>query len=201
MVHMPDAVDNGIAHIEVAGGQINLGPEGIAVILKFPGPHPGEQVQALFNGTVPPGRLGWGIHIPAVFLKLLRGQLTDIGQALFNKLHGVFVVLFKVVGAVVEPVSPVKTQPVNILLDGFDELHILLGRIGVIHPEVAQAAVFLGGAEIDDQRLAVTDVQITVGLRRKPGMDGLTGKLSAGGNILIDKGVDEILALCNLSHR
>ena len=201
MVHMPDAVDNGVAHIEVAGGKVNFGPEGITVILKFAGTHPGEQVQAFLYGPVPPGGLGRGIYIAPVFLELLGGQLADVGQALLDQLNSVFVVLFKVVGTVVEPITPVKTQPVNILLDGFDKLHILFGRIGVIHPQIAHSAVFLGSSEIDDQSLAVTDVQIAIWLRRKPGMDRLPGILPAGGNVLINKRVDEILALCNFSHR
>ena len=201
MVHMPDAVENGVAHIEVAGGKVDFGTEGVTVILKFAGTHPGEEVQALLHGPVPPGRLGRGVHIAPVFLELLGGQLADVGQALFDQLHSVFIVLFKVVGTIEEPITPVKAQPVNILLDGLNELHILLGRIGVIHPQVAHAAVLFGGAEINDQGLAVTDVQIAIWLRRKPGMDRLPGILPAGGNVLINKRVDEILALCNFSHR
>ena len=62
----------------------------------------------------------------------------------------------------------------DILLDGVHILGVLLGGVGVVHAQVAQAAVTLGGAEVDAQGLAVTDVQIAVGLRRKPGVNGLS---------------------------
>ena len=46
----------------------------------------------------------------------------------------------------------------------------------------------------------MADVQIAVGLRREPGVDGLPGKLAAWGNILIDERVDKILAFCHFRH-
>ncbi len=95
--------------------------------------------------AVGPGRRG---------TELLRRQLADVGQALLE-----------------EPVAPVKAQPVDILLDGVHILGVLLGGVGVVHAQVAQAAEALGGAEVDGQRLAVADVQIAVGLRRKTGVD------------------------------
>ena len=55
-------------------------------------------------------------------------------------------------------------------------------------------------AEVDDQRLAVTDMQVAVGLRRETGVYGFAGKLPALGNIFLNKCVDEIFAFRNLSH-
>ena len=83
----------------------------------------------------------------------------------------------------------------DVLLDGVYVLGVLLGGVGVVHPEVAQSAEFLGGAEVDDQGLAVADVQVAVGLRGKPGVDGHALELTAGGDILFNKGVDEVPAL------
>ena len=57
----------------------------------------------------------------------------------------------------------------DVLLDGLHVLHVLLGGVGVVHAEIAQAAVLLGGAEVDGQGLAVADVEIAVGLRRTSG--------------------------------
>ena len=200
VVHMTDAIDDRVAHIEVAGSQIDLGAEGITVVLKFSGAHSGEQVQAFLNGTVAVGRNGGGIQVAPVLLELLRRQLADVGQSLLDQLHRIFVVLLKIVGAVVEAVAPVEAQPVDVLLDSLHELHILFGGVGVVHAEVAQAIVLLGGAEVDDQRLAVADMQIAVGFRRKPGMDGLTRKLPAGGDVLVDECVDKVFAFSHFSH-
>ena len=60
--------------------------------------------------------------------------------------------------------------------------------------------VFFGGAKVDDQRLAVADVQVTVGLRRKTGMDSFSRITAAFCDILFNKRVDEILAFHDFSH-
>ena len=200
MVHMPDPVDDWVAHIEVAGGQVNLGPEGIAVVLKFAVPHPTEKIQALFNRTVPVGGDGGSIQISPVLLELLGSQLADIGQSLLNQLHRVLVVLLKIVGAVEEAVAPIEAQPVDVLLDGLHKLHVLFRGVGVVHPEIAQTTILLRCAKIDDQSLAVADVKVTVGFRGEPGMHRLTGIAAALGDVLVDKRVDEILALGDFSH-
>ena len=88
----------------------------------------------------------------------------------------------------------------DILLDGLHKLHILLGGVGVVHAEVAKAAELLGGAEINNQRLAVADVQVAVGLRRETGVNGFSGELPAGGDILFNKGMNEIFAFRDFSH-
>ena len=88
----------------------------------------------------------------------------------------------------------------DVLLDGFHKLHVFLGGVGVIHTQVAQAAKLLGSAEVNDQGLAVADVQVAVGLRREPGVNGFAGEPAPFGNIFFNKGVNEILAFRNLSH-
>ena len=82
----------------------------------------------------------------------------------------------------------------DILLDSVYELGVLLGGVGVVHAQVADAAELLSRAEVDDQRLAVADVKIAVGLGGKTGVDLLPGKASAGGDVLRDKFVDKVLA-------
>ena len=88
----------------------------------------------------------------------------------------------------------------DVLLDGLHELHILFGGVGVVHAEIAQSVVLLGGAEVDDQRLAVADMQIAVGFRRKPGVDSLPRKLPAGGDVLVNECVDKVFAFSHFSH-
>ena len=66
--------------------------------------------------------------------------------------------------------------------------------------EVADAVILFGGAEVDGQRLAVTNVQIAVGLGRETGVHSLACVLAALGDIFIDKSVDEIFAFVDFSH-
>ena len=82
----------------------------------------------------------------------------------------------------------------DILLDSVYELGVLLGGVGVVHAQVADAAELLSRAEVDDQRLAVADVEIAVGLGRETGVDLHPGKPSAGSDVLRDKFVNKVLA-------
>ena len=54
--------------------------------------------------------------------------------------------------------------------------------------------------QVDDQGLAVTDVQIAVGLRRETGVDGLSGIAAALGDVLLDEGMDKVFAFHDFSH-
>ena len=55
VAHVVDTVDDRVTHIEVAAGQIDLGPQRHGAIGELPGPHTGEQVQALLDGPIPVG--------------------------------------------------------------------------------------------------------------------------------------------------
>ena len=198
VVHVVDAVEHRVAHVEVAAGQVDLGPQGHLALLhlavgELAGAHPGEEVQRLLDGPVAEGGAGGSVHVAAVLLKLLGGQLAHVGQALFDELHGVLVHLLKVVGGEEEAAAPVVAQPVDVLLDGLHVLHVLLGGVGVVHAQVAQAAVFLGGAEVHEDRLGMADVQIAVGLRREPGVDGHALELTTLGDVLVNEIMDEVL--------
>ena len=181
-----DAVDDGVTEIQIAAGQIDLGPEGHLSLLHLTVLHLFEQPQIFLDGPIPIGGGSGDADVAPVGLELLWRQLADVGQPLLDELHGILVVLLKVVGAVEKAVAPVKAQPMDILLDGVHVLSVLLSGVGVIHAEVAETAELLGGAEVDAQGLAVSDVQIAVGLRRKPGVDGLSLELTTLCDVLVD---------------
>ena len=124
---------------------------------------------------------------------LLRRQLTDVGQTLLDEFYRVVVHLFEVVRRIVEPILPVIAQPLDVLLDGVHVLHIFLGGVGVIHAQVAQAVILLGGAEVHKDGLGVTDVEIAVGFRREPGMHFQTGVDTVFGDVLVDEVVNKVL--------
>ena len=186
MVHIADAVDDRIAHIEVTGGQVDLRAQRAAALGELAVLHALKEVEVLLHVAVAVGGDGGLANVAAVLLRLLGRQVADVGKALPDQLDGVLIVLFKVIAAVEEAVAPVEAQPMDILLDGVDKLDVLLGRVGIVHTKIAQAAEALGGAEVDAQGLAVSDVQIAVGLRRKPGVDGLSLELTTLCDVLVD---------------
>ena len=192
MLNVADAVEHRVAHVEVAGGEVDLCAQRVFALRELSRAHAAEQVETFRNRPVAPRADGGGVHVPAVFAELLRRELAHVGQPLFDQLHGVLIVLLKIVGAEEKPVAPVKAQPVNILLNGFDELVVLLGGVRVVHAQVADTAKFFGHAEINAQRLAVPNVQVAVRLRRKTGVDLLPGETAALGEILLDECFNKI---------
>ena len=194
VLDISDAVEHGIAHVEVAGGKVDLCAQRVFSLGKFAVFHALEQVEVFLNRSVSVRAYGRLARIAAIFLKLLGRELTDISKPFFYKLKSILIGLFKVIRAVEKAVTPVKAKPVDILLDGIDILGVLLGRICVVHAQVADAAVFLGCAEIYDKRLAVADVQISVRFGRKTGVHLHSGESAALGKVLVDKVFNKILA-------
>ena len=195
VAHVVDAVDNRVAHIEVAAGKVDLSTQGHGAVGEFPGAHTPEQVQTFLDRPVPVGGDGRHTDVAPVGLELLGGQLAHIGQTLLDEQHRLAVILLKIVAAEEETVAPIEAQPVDVLLDGAHKLLILLGGVGVVHTEVAQTAKLLSGTEVDAQGLAVADVQVTVGLRGKTGVDGHALVLAAGSQVLGDEIVNKVAAL------
>ena len=126
---------------------------------------------------------------------MLGAKLANIGKTLFYKLDSVVIHILKIVRGIVEAVVPIVAQPMNVLFDRIDIFNVLLGGVGIVHAEVADAAVFLRCAEIDVDRLGVTDVKISVRLGRETGVNLHTSVASALGYVLVDKVVDKILCV------
>ena len=192
VLDVADAVEHGVAHVEVAAREVDLRAQGVAPLLELARAHTPEEVEILLHGAVAPGAHGGVRRVAAVLAELLRVQLAHVGQALFDELDGILVGLLKVVRAVVEPVAPVEAEPVDVVLDGVDVLGILLGGVRIVKTEVADAAEVLGGAEIYGQGLAVSDMQIAVRLGRETGVDLHPLAALSCGQILLHKGLNEV---------
>ena len=108
---------------------------------------------------------------PAILPDLVGRKAVDIRFALADQMLGILIHLLEVVGGVEQAVGPVEPEPADVLLDGVDVLDIFLRRVGVVEAEVAQAAELLGDAEVQADGLRMADVQISIRLRRKTGVD------------------------------
>ena len=194
MVHIADAVNDRVAHIEVAARQVDLRAQRAATLGKLAVFHALEEVEVLLHVALAVGGDGGLANVAAVLSRLLGRQVADVGKALLDELDGVLIVLFKVVAAIEKAVAPVEAEPVDILLDGVDKFDVLLRGVRVVHAQVAKAAEALSGAKVDGQRLAVADVQIAVRLRRKTGVDLLALEAPTLRDVFFDEGVNKIFA-------
>ncbi len=141
-------------------------------IRKFPVPHPVEQIQIFFNRAVAEGTVFAGLRQRAAVLPdFIGAQAAYVRLAFLNELNRVIVELFKIIRSIIQTVFPVKPQPADIFLNGLHIFDFFLAGIGVIKAQVADAAEFGRQTEIQADGFGMTDVQIAVWLRRKPGHD------------------------------
>ena len=168
MRRVPDAVERRIAHVDVGRRHVDLRAQHVRAVGKLARAHPPEQVEVLLDRPVAiravAARLG---QRAAILADLVGRQAVDVGLAVANQLLGVAVHLLEVVRRVEHPIGPVEPEPADVLLNRVDVLDVFLRRVGVVEPQVAEAAEFLGDAEIQADRLGVADVQIPVRLGRK----------------------------------
>src|SRR5689334_2755880 len=100
--------------------------------------------------------------------------MVDVGEALLDELGRERVDPREVVGRVPEAVSPIETEPAYVVLDAFDEFLGFSLRVRVVEAQEAGAAELLGDAEVDADGHRMADVQVAVGLGRKPRLHAST---------------------------
>ena len=79
MRRMEDTVHDGITHIDVRTGHVNLRPECVDAVGELAGAHPSEQLEVLIDRAIPvrtlPTRLG---QRPAILAHLVLREIADI---------------------------------------------------------------------------------------------------------------------------
>ena len=93
--------------------------------------------------------------------------------------------------------SPIEAKPADIRLYGIDVFHVFLCRVGVIKPQVTDAAIFLCQTEVQTDALDVTDMQIAVGFRREAS-DDLVVWYSAFPKVVLNYLLDKVERFCIL---
>ena len=191
MMHVCDTVNDRITHIDVRGSHVNAGSQDLLAVRIFSRLHILKHLQILFHGALSAGivlsRLREGA---SVLLDLLRGEIGDICLSLFNQFYSRLIHLSEIVRREEKPVLPVSAKPLDVRLDGLYKLDILLCRVGIIKTHIELAVVLLCQSVIQKNALGVSDVQIAVRLRWKPGMHGIIDTLS---QILVNNHLDKIL--------
>ena len=111
---------------------------------------------------------------------------------------GPLVELLEIIGCVVEVRSPIEAEPAHVLLNRIDIFLLLLSRIGIIEAKMTTAAELLRDTEIEADRLGVTNVQVSIRLRRKARHHV---HVALGGKISRDDIADEVTPCVRLDDR
>ena len=96
----------------------------------------------------------------------------------------------------VEVRSPVEAEPAHVPFDRIDIFLLFLGRIGIIEAKMTTAAELFRDTEVEADRLGVTDVQVSIRLRRKARHHIC---VALGGKISRDDIADEVTPCVRLS--
>ena len=189
MLRVADAIDDGIAHVDIGRRHVYLGAQHLLAVGEFPRAHPAEKIEILLHATVSVRALLAGLGQRASGgADLVGGKVAHIRLAVTDEFLGALVHPSEIVGGVEHPV-PLEPQPADVFLYALHILDVLFDGVGVVEAEIALPAELLLDAEIDAYRLGVPDVQIAVGLGRKT-RDYLV--VLPRGKILDDDVLDEI---------
>ena len=85
---------------------------------------------------------------------------------------------------------PLEAQPGDVGGDSLDEFLIFLDWIGVVETQISTPAILPSDPEVQADALGMTDVKVTIGLRRKA--RDHAPRNAAGRLIGFDAGADEI---------
>ena len=184
-----NAVEHGIAQVDVAARHVDLRAQHPGAFREFAGLHAAQQVQAFGRRAVAEGavrpRLGQRTSARA---HLFGRLVVDIGEAAFDQMFGPFVEPVEMVRGVEQMLAPIEAEPAHVGLDGVDIELFLLERVGVVEAQVAAPAELRGDAEIQADRLGVADMEIAVRLGREAGDDrAFPAALQVGADDLADE--------------
>ena len=172
MRNVSHPVKNRISHIDIRGRHIYFCAEHTAAVLEFSCAHLLEQFQVfLYAAVTVRAVLSWFRQSSAVFTDFLRAQVADIGLPFFDQLDCSLIHLLKIIRRKVQVILPVGAQPADIFLDRLHKLCLFLCRICIVKSKMKLTVVFLRHSIAQQNSLGMSDMQITVRLRRETGAD------------------------------
>ena len=166
-----DAVDRRVAQVDVAAGHVDLRAQRARAVGEFAGAHAPEQVEVLVDAAIAERRVAAGLgQRAAVFAHLVGAQVADDRPCRRGSASQRAAVEHLEVVRGVAQFGPFEAQPAHVVLDRLDVLEVFLGRdwcrrsAGCSVPPNSLAM-----PKFRQIALGVADVQVAVGLRRKPG--------------------------------
>ena len=163
-------VDQRVAEKHIGMSHIDLRTEHESSWLTLTAVHVLEELQVLLDGAITIGAVGaWTCGRSFLLSNHLRTLLVDIRTSLLDEPYGKVPKLLEIVAGIID-VSPLESQPLDIVLDALDIFGILLDGVGVVETEVTLTTVFLGQSEVDGDGFGMSDVQIAIRLWWKTGL-------------------------------
>jgi len=168
MGHVANAVHQWVAHGHVGVGHVDLGSQHSLAIAELAGSHTSKQVKVLVDGAITKraicarrGEVATGVG------DRLGVLIVDVGEPFGDQIFGPGVELFEVITRIQSSPVTFETQPLQVAFDRNDEISTFLFGVGVVEPQIARAAEITGDAEVQTDRLGVTNMEIPIRFGRK----------------------------------
>ena len=161
---LADAVDGGVAQVDIGRGHVDLGAEDGLALVVGAGAHFLKLGEVLPDGAVAVRAVLAGrFEVAAVFAKFVLSEVADEGLAGADELQRALVHEIEIVRGVVVVGAPGRNRASARPRGWIRRIpDIFLGGIGVVHAQVALTGVFGGEAEIQADGFGVADVQVAV---------------------------------------
>ena len=189
MVSVDNTVHERVTEKHIRMRHVDLRTKHLLALCVLSVTHSAEKLEVLLYASVAVWALGtWYLNCTTACTDLLLCLVIYICQALLDQFLSPLVELIEIIRCI-SFVLPLETEPLDILLDRVYILCILLYRIRIIETEICLSALFLCKAEVYADTLSMSDVKVSVWLRRETCHDRVT--LSAG-KISLDNFFKEI---------
>ena len=167
-------VDERVAEQHIGMSHVDLGTQYQGSGLALTAVHVFEQTEVLFHRTVTvrtvrAGGGGGSLLLGNHFCTLL----IHVSPSLLDEPYGKVPELLEIVAGIIH-IRPLEPHPLDVTLNTLNILGVLLLGIGIVETQITDTAVLLGNAEVEGNSLGMTDVQITVGLRRETCLNPLS---------------------------
>lgn len=188
-----DAIHDRVAQLHVLVLHIDAGPQDAGPLSEFTIAHRAEQRQVVLGCAVSERTLDSRFAVSATLGRDGVGILiVDVGEPLLDEVFGPSVQLIEVVARVQRFIWFIS-QPTNVIDNRVNEFVVFGIGVCVVETKIAATVKLCGQPEVQGDRLGVSDVQVAVGFRWKPGDHMVDG---TGGEFLAHEFAHEVVAAC-----
>ena len=171
-----DAVDGGVAQVDVGAGHVDLRAQHHGAVFMLAALHFPEPGQVVCGCAAAKRAVDAGLaEVAPVDADFFHSLFVHVGVAGFNQIFGGAVHEIKVVAGLIQVRGairfPAKAQPLHRFQNAVDEFKLFFLGVGVVKAQVAHAAIVARQAKVQADAFGVADVQVAVGLGRKAGAD------------------------------
>ena len=173
-----DTVKERVTEEHVRMSHVDLCAKNLLTLSIFAVTHSAEKLEVFLYATVSVRALcTWNLHCTTALTDFLLSLVVYICETLLDEFLSLLIELVEIARSIAL-ILPLEAKPLDVLLDRFYILCILLHRVCIVEAEVCLSAVFLCKTEVDADTLRMSDVKISVRFRREAGHYRFT--LSAG---------------------